>query len=201
MTRVKIQFYVLSIAIVLAIVIVAYVVTRITDHEAIYQTIRDVAPLLLGVSGALLADALQRRGRFLTSLREEWHNIVESKSALTAYCERARNDVDRFLDAFHVLSETIDSLRVVYRNVGETAETIGYYPYEPLHDMRRYFEAIDPRRHEATPEQFRIAQSQIVESFLALREVFLDEIDIAAPTHPILHRDARRTKKPNPPKA
>lgn len=201
MTRAKIQIYVMAIAGALLAVILAYGVMRFTGQTEVYQAIRDVAPLMLGVSGALLADALQRRGRFLTSLRDEWHNIVKSKSALTYYCERGRNDVDDFLHSFHVLSETIDSLRVVYRNVGETGETIGYYPYEPLHDMRRYFEAIDPRRQEATKEQFRIAQSQIVESFLALREVFLDEIDIAEPTHPILHRDARRTKKPNPPKA
>ena len=32
----------------------------------------------------------------------------------------------------------------------------------------------------------------VVEAFLALREVFLDEIDIAEPTAPLLLRDARR---------
>ncbi len=201
MTRASLRIYVVTIISVLLSVMTIYVVTRLLDYEFVSQTIKDVIPLMLGVVAVVLSDGLQRRGRFLNSLRDEWRNIVRAKSALTLYCEKGRTDVDFYLAAFHVLSEAIDSLRVVYRNVDETSETIGYYPYEPLHDMRRYFEAIDPRHREATTkEEFRTAQAQIVESFLALREVFLDEIDVAEPSSPIVQRDARRRKMPNPPK-
>jgi hypothetical protein len=200
MTRAKIRIYVISIIAGLLAVMGLYIGARIAQAEFLSQTVRDVIPLMLGVVAVVLSDGLQRRGRFLNSLRDEWRSIVRAKSALTMYCEIGKNDIPAFLHAFHVLSEAIDSLRVVYRNVNETPDLIGYYPYEPLHDMRRYIEEIDPRRNQATPEDFRHAQIMVVEAFLALREVFLDEIDIAEPTAPLLLRDARRKKKPSPPK-
>ena len=44
-------------------------------------------------------------------------------------------------------SETIDNMRSVYQNVGETGDLIGLYPYAPLHDMRRALQTLDPRKN------------------------------------------------------
>jgi hypothetical protein len=88
-------------------------------------------------------------------------------------------------------------MRIVYRNVGETDELVGLYPYAPLHDMRRVLQSIDPRlRTNIPPEERRLARDAIVQSFYALRENFLEELDLEQPVHPLLISGGRRLKSP-----
>ena len=104
---------------------------------------------------------------------------------------------DDYLAAFCRISETIDNMRVVYANVGETSSLIGIYPFAPLHDMRRALQSLDPRkRTDISPEERKLVRDAILQSFYALRENFLIELDIDAPEHPILPAAARRRKKP-----
>ena len=86
-------------------------------------------------------------------------------------------------------------MRIVYSNVGETDELIGLYPYAPLHDMRRALQTIDPRASSSvTPEARRLARDAILQCFGALRENFLEELDLAPPSHPLLISGGRRLK-------
>src|SRR5262249_40425977 len=95
------------------------------------------------------------------------------------------------------LSECIDSMRIVYANVGETDEFIGLYPYEPLHDMRRSFDAIDPRSEaSATADDRDRVRGEIWDAFNAIREHFLDEFEIEEPSNPMVFRHMRRMRKP-----
>ena len=74
---------------------------------------------------------------------------------------------------------------------------IGIYPFAPLHDMRRALQSLDPRkRTDISPEQRKLVRDAILQSFYALRENFLIELDIDAPEHPILPAAARRRKTP-----
>jgi hypothetical protein len=86
-------------------------------------------------------------------------------------------------------------MRSVYRNVGETGDLIGIYPYAPLHDMRRALQTLDPRKApDADIEKRNLARDAILQSFYALRETFLEELDLEEPDHPLLISGGRRTK-------
>ena len=88
-------------------------------------------------------------------------------------------------------------MRIVYRNAGETGGLIGLYPFEPLHDMRRALQTLDPRLSmEVTTDQKNLARDAILQAFNALRETFLEELDLEEPHHPLLISGARRLKSP-----
>jgi hypothetical protein len=147
------------------------------------------------VVAAYLAGVYQQRNAFLQSLREQWREIVQAKSALIYYAHLDRPSVEDYLRTARQLSETIDNMRIVYSNVGETDELIGFYPYSPLHQMRIMMEGLDPRKGAPTPEQRYQARGEIWDAFNAIREHFLDEFDIDEPTRPILVFCMKRAKK------
>ena len=120
----------------------------------IYDYLRDMALVLVTVVAAYLANVFQKRSKFVERLEEEWRGIVRTKSALYTFCEKQDASSDDYLAAFCRISETIDNMRVVYSNVGETDELVGLYPFAPLHDMRRALQSIDPRkRADVSPEE------------------------------------------------
>ncbi len=88
-------------------------------------------------------------------------------------------------------------MRIVYRNAGETEGLIGLYPYAPLHDMRRALQTLDPRvALEITSEKKALVRDAILQAFYALRETFLEELDLEEPQHPLLISGGRRLKTP-----
>ncbi len=164
---------------------------------ALYEFLRDMSLIFVTAAAAYLAHLFQRRLTFLQSLREEWREIVDTKAALVAYCDRDGSTLEDYLAAYSRISRAIDYMRIVYANVGETDKLIGLYPYEPLHDMRKAFERLDPRLGIpcGAPER-AAARDAIWEAFNALRESFLDELDLEAPAKPIFKPGSKRTKKP-----
>ncbi|KAI94381.1 hypothetical protein T281_11175 [Rhodomicrobium udaipurense JA643] len=158
----------------------------------LYEFIKDSSLLIATIAVAYLANIYQRRQNFLDSLREQWREIVKTKGALLYYCKTSEPDAGQYWKAFTQLSECIDNMRIVYANVGETNELIGAYPFEPLHDMRRAFEKLDPAA--STAEDRALVWEKIEQAFNAIREKFLDEFDIEAPSKPILKRGTGRTK-------
>ncbi|MGE0700501.1 MAG: hypothetical protein AB7O57_15495, partial [Hyphomicrobiaceae bacterium] len=161
----------------------------------IYDYQKDMALVLVTVVATFLAGIYQRRQSFIAALKEEWRDIVKAKSALIDYTHLAAPDHRQYLAAFKVMSETLDNMRCVYANVGESSERIGYYPFEPLHDMRRVLQALDPRHADASrPLDRSLARDAVIQSFLALRERFLEELDLEAPDNPILTIASTRTK-------
>lgn len=172
----------------------SYIETLARD---VYDYLKDMALVLVTVIAAYLANVFQKRSKFVEALEQEWRGIVRTKSALFAYCERPYPSTDDYLAAFCRISETIDNMRIVYRNAGETGKLIGLYPYAPLHDMRRALQSIDPRvKPNVTADERRLAQDAILQSFYALRENFLEELDLEEPRHPLLISGGRRLKVP-----
>jgi len=162
-----------------------------------YEFVRDTSLLIATGGVAYLSNIFQKRSKFVESLEEEWRNIVRTKSVLVSYCEKPYHATDDYLAAFSRISETIDMMRIVYLNAGETDGLIGLYPYAPLHDMRRALQSLDPRRPEPSSEaQKKLVKDAINQSFQALRETFLEELDLEAPVHPLLISSARRLKSP-----
>jgi hypothetical protein len=88
-------------------------------------------------------------------------------------------------------------MRIVYRNAGETRGLVGLYPFEPLHDMRRALQTLDPRFSPGvTTDEKNLVRDAILQAFNALRETFLEELDLEEPHHPLLTSGARRLKIP-----
>jgi hypothetical protein len=166
----------------------------------LYDYLKDMALVLVTVVAAYLANVFQKRAIFLNSLKEEWRNIVKAKSALFTFTQREAPTQEEYFAAFCSISESLDNMRAVYANVGETRRQIGLYPYAPLHDMRRALQSIEPepgRQLSATDR--KIARDAILQSFYALRETFLEELDLEAPDNPLLIHNGRRMKKPGAP--
>lgn len=181
-------------------------------HEKLFELLKEGAPLIIGVAAAILANAFQKRSAFIGFLRDEWYYIVETKTALMVFCRRPDKTMDDALDAWARISIAIDRMRIVYRNVGESDRLIGRYPYEPLHDMRRALEAAagigesdassDVTRLVGRDEtaairkaDWRTAEQRVWTAFQALREVFLEELDLTEPDRPIVVPGAARRKE------
>jgi hypothetical protein len=163
----------------------------------LYEYMKDMALVFVTVVAAYLANVFQKRSKFVESLEEEWRGIVKTKNALYAYCEKSFPTADDYIAAYCRISETTDNMRIVYRNVGETKDLVGLYPYSPIHDMRRALQTLDPAKFaNVTPEARTLASEAIQQSFAALRENFLEELDLEAPSHPLLISGGRRLKQP-----
>ena len=179
-----------------------YVVPQATDKAAslaggVYETLKDMATVIVGIAAVYLAGLLQRRSNFVESLEEEWRRMVATKAALITYCERDDPTAGQFLLVCEDLSRTIDTMRIAYRNVGETDELVGLYPFAPLHNMRRAMSTIDPRQDpKPTKDERKRVGRQINLVFGALRENFLEELDLEEPTTPLLGYASRRIKRP-----
>lgn len=162
----------------------------------LYEYLRDMSLLIATGGVAYLTNVFQKRSSFTESLEEEWRGIVRTKATLYTYCEKPFPSTEDYLTAFSAISCTIDNMRIVYRNVGETETLIGLYPYAPLHDMRRALQTLDPRkRQDITPEERRLVRDAILQAFYALRETFLEELDLEEPDHALLATAARRSKR------
>ena len=161
----------------------------------IYEYMKDMALIFITVIAAYLANVFQKRSGFVKSLEREWRGIVQTKSALYRYCEKENPSADDYLDAYCTISATLDNMRIVYENVGETGKLIGLYPFEPLHDMRRLLQSLDPRLGKTACEGHRRrVRDGILQCFSALRENFLEELDLEQPVHPLLVSGGRRLK-------
>jgi hypothetical protein len=166
------------------------------DPKDIYEFLRDMSLLIATGGVAYITNVFQKRHSFVEALREEWREIVETKSALLAYTHRPSPTHEQYVATFNQLSQTIDNMRTVYRNVGETSRLVGLYPFVPLHDMRRVLQTLDPRKGQPIgPDDCAVARDAMLQSFYALRDSFLDELDLEQPTRPILSYGARRMKR------
>jgi hypothetical protein len=207
MTRLTLRRALRRIYAVLFLLLAVSLGAKVSDHIAIlntlgvtavlkdlYEFLRDMALLIATGGAAYIANLFQKRASFIDSLKTEWHDIVEAKSALLAFSYREAPSHQEYMAAFTRLSETLDNMRVVYRNVGETGSKIGLYPFTPLHDMRRVLQTLDPRDPASASVDRKLARDTMLHSFYALRDGFLEELDLEEPEAPLLNRGARRLK-------
>ena len=208
MTRSNLKRTLRRVYATIVLVLLVSLVAKFVDHipilnetglraalKDVYEYLRDMSLLIATGGVAYVANIYQKRASFIDALKEEWRDIIAAKSAVFSYTQIDRPTLDQYLAAFCKLSETIDNMRSVYQNVGETDELIGLYPYAPLHDMRRALQTLDPRRLPVPDADARnLARDAVLQSFYALRENFLEELDLEAPDHPLLISGGRRRK-------
>jgi hypothetical protein len=208
MTRSKLKRTLRRVYATIVIVLLVSLVAKFVDHipilnetglrtalKDLYEYLRDMSLLIATGGVAYVANIYQKRASFIDALKEEWRDIIAAKSAVFSYTQLDRPTLDQYLTAFCKLSETIDNMRSVYQNVGETEDLIGLYPYAPLHDMRRALQTLDPRKLPVPDAEARnLTRDAVLQSFYALRENFLEELDLEEPDHPLLISGGRRRK-------
>lgn len=208
MTRRSLNRTLRRVYVILIGVLVISAVAKMTDHipqlatsafaeilKDTYEYMKDMSLVFVTVIAAYLANIFQKRSTFVDALKQEWRGIVSTKLALVTYCEKTYPTTDDYLEAYCHISGAIDNMRIVYRNVGETDRLIGLYPFSPLHDMRRALQTLDPRTNpKITQEQRAIVRRAIEQTFYALRERFLDELDLEEPTNPLTAAVTSRLK-------
>jgi hypothetical protein len=156
--------------------------------------IKDFIALFIALPAAYVGYCFQQRQAFLKNLADLWKLCIEAKGGLLTFTHLETPSADDFGKAHHSLSVAIDMMRSVYRNVGETSSVIGWYPYEPLHDMRRALDKLGWQG--SSPEQRKAARDEVVSAWNSFRFRFLAEFPAAEPVHPIVERstsDPRRT--------
>ena len=169
MTRSTLQRALRRIYALLVLVLGISFLAKIADHVPIldgsgfekflkdsYEYLRDMSLLIATGGVAYITNMFQKRSSFVEGLKEEWRDIIATKSALFAYTQLEKPTLEQYIATFCRLSEAIDNMRSVYRNAGETNGLIGLYPYAPLHDMRRALQTLDPRKNPRS--RYRHAQ-------------------------------------------
>ena len=155
--------------------------------------LKDYSNLFLGVGAAYLAYCFQRRQAFLISLRELWHKCIEAKGDLIDYTHSSEPNQLAFGRAHRSISAAIDMVRAVYRNIGETKTSIGLYPFESLHDMRRSLDRLG--FVEVSQNERKTEREKILQSWNAFRWSFLKEFSTPSPSHYINVRNARDPRR------
>lgn len=157
-------------------------------YSPFHQVLKDFTSIFLAIAAAYLTYCFQRRQAFLVALRDLWHKCVEAKAEILEYTYDPSPDRTKFLKANRALSMSIDLMRAAYRNVDETETSIGYYPFEPLHDMRK---ALTKLGYEnVSDETQQEARRDITNAWNAFRWSFLREFSTPAPSHSITHYNA-----------
>jgi hypothetical protein len=209
MTRSTLKHTLRRVYALIALVLALSLFAKVADHvpglagtsleallKDVYEYLRDMSLLIATAGVAHITNVFQKRHGFLEALKEEWRDIISTKSALFAFTQIERPTTEQYIETFCRMSETIDNMRSVYQNVGETSDLVGLYPFAPLHDMRRALQTLDPRKvPDADADQRNLVRDCILQSFYALRETFLEELDLEEPDRPLLISGRRRSKK------
>lgn len=151
-----------------------------TDKKIHYQIFKDLMPLTIAIPAAYLGFCFQRRSSFLQALRLLWTNLIISVNSAIQYTHLTDPTDKQFGETLVLLSKSIDKVRGVYKNLKETKDDIGLYPFESLkeiHDLVSKLgygkldtaKATDTRRH-------------IRHCWKDLRKSFLSEFDRSEPT-------------------
>jgi len=85
-------------------------------------------------------------------------------------------------------------MRAAYCNVGETKTSIGLYPFEPLHDMRRALNKLGFQN--VTQQSQQLARQEVLTAWNAFRWSFLREFSTPSPTHYIVAHGAGDPRRP-----
>lgn len=147
-----------------------------------------LSPLVVSVPAAYLAHCFQQRALFVNSLRKLWSDAVKAKGLLVRYCLSA-GQTD-YYEAWTGLSNVVDEVRAVYRNIDETDQQVGTRSFEPLMDMLREFEQLEPSAK--APPPFAQVQTNVDASWKAFQDAFLEEFDRPKPSSFITEKGVQR---------
>src|SRR5580692_9854893 len=119
------------------LLIVAILLTSIVEEKCLTSRyVSSNSTLIALLFAGYLTYVFQQRGKFVDDLRRWWNEIVAAKSEFFIYCDKAAPSEDEFFKSFYKLSTAMDTLRLIYCNVGRTPKNPkGYYPFEQVRDI------------------------------------------------------------------
>ena len=185
MTRRRLSRVTRTVAAVYGGAMLVGIVLRVAAPDAgapVYQTYRDFIPLIIALPAAFLAQAFQRRAAYVQGLRAVWADMVGAVAAALTYTELPTPSKDNYADVLRRLSAAIEAVRGFYANVPSGVSSSGWYPFEPVKQIRDQIKALG-FGDEATAERRGDTHDQVYDMWRRVRERFLTELEVEVPTH------------------
>lgn len=182
-------FFVASIVYLLAVI--AGVSLRIYDttlNLAIYSTYKDMIPFIIAIPAAWLGYCLQRRSSYLQQLRTLWSTLVKAVQKANQYTYIENPTREQYSETLCSLSAAIEETRGVFMNLGEKANKIGLFPFEPIKDIFGLISDLDCDR-QLTQVERKEMRDKIYALWADMRRELLKEFDREVPTFSHTHWD------------
>ena len=77
----------------------------------VYQTYRDLIPLIIALPAAFFAQAYQRRASYVQGLRAVWSQMAAAAGAAITYTDLPSPSKERFAEVLRRLSTAIEEVR------------------------------------------------------------------------------------------
>lgn len=170
MTRNSLRKRLLFVVILICLFILIGATLFYLDNN-LFQTFRDFILLLVAIPAALLTDYFQKRNNFEDALRQLWSQISSSVNEARQYTFRSHSTEDEYRRILVGLCRSIDEVRSVYKNLGESKANTGYYPFDSLKIIYEIFKELgygqlDEKKAKTSREQLEHYWKNFNESFL-----------------------------------
>ncbi len=186
MTRKRLRNIIKIVTAIYLLCVLTGVTLRIfdaTEEQKIYSTFKDLLPLIFAVPLGYLGFCFQRRNSFMSSLKFLWKNMIVAVNEAIQYTHHEENSQEDFGAVLTSLSEVIDELRGVYKNIGETESNIGQYPFEPIKTINKEIKKLGYGKIENSVREK--SRDLIIGNWQSIRKEFLHEFDRYEPTKPV----------------
>jgi hypothetical protein len=151
-----------------------------SDKKIHYQIFKDLIPLIIAIPAAYLGFCFQRRSSFLQTNRLLWTHLISSVNSAIHYTQLKDPTEIQFGETLLLLSKSIDEVRGVYKNLEETKNKIGLYPFECLKEIHDLVSELGFGKLEE--DNAMKTRKQITVRWKRLRRSFLSEFDRSEPT-------------------
>lgn len=176
----KIIMYVILLYTLVLIIGILFYYFDTTEKKMHYTIFKDLIPFTIAIPAAYLGFCFQRRASFLQTLRLLWTNLLTSVNTAIQYTCMKETDEQQHNSTLILLAQSIDEVRGVYKNINESAEGVGYYPFESLKHMHSIILKLGHGHldHSKAAE----AREQLKKEWGEVRRSFLYEFDRSEPT-------------------
>lgn len=151
------------------------------NKNQIYIVFKDLVLIWVAIPAAYLGYCFQRRSAFLSSLRTMWSNMIESVNMAREYTRNPNPCRESFNATRIKLSHSIDEIRGVYRNIAESNDNTGLYPYEALKIIRRDISSLGFTDYNES--NFYQSRINIDKCWKTIKMSFLKEFERPIPTY------------------
>jgi hypothetical protein len=185
MTQRKLLRITIGVIALYSVAIAAGILLRIRYPGAespVYETYRDLIPLIIATPAAFLAFSFQRRMSYVQALRSLWTMMAAAVQGARAYARTEAPTRELYEHTLARLSISIEEARAVFQNIAVPGDEKGWYPFEPIkqiHDQVRelgFGARVDTRKRA-------LAGANIDKMWKAVREQLLREFDRDVPTY------------------
>jgi hypothetical protein len=148
----------------------------------VYETYKDLFPLIIAIPAAYLAFAFQRRTSYVQALRALWTTTVTAVQGAHTYVRTDTPTRELYNQTLAGLSIAIEEARAVFKNLPRPGDATGWYPFEPIKQIHDLVRDLGYGSHADAPRR-TAATADINRMWKAVREPLLHEYDRDVPTY------------------